>query len=62
MIDAIALDLAPPVAIHRKSKRSNRSNWLNGAIVVGTVLILSDGSRCRVTVIDQNGQIWCVSE
>lgn len=44
-----------PQEIERKKRGSGR----NAAIVIGTVLILSDGSECVVTAFDANGNPLC---
>lgn len=44
-----------PQDIERKRRGSGR----NAAIVIGTVLILSDGSECVVTAFDAKGNPLC---
>lgn len=62
--DSKFINLEPPAIVEpvkkRKRKNRSRSRGPTTAIAVGTVLILGDGTKCRVTHIDQNGQPWCV--
>lgn len=60
----MALDLIPPpegaalIAPHQIDRR-NRHRGRTAAIVVGTVLILSDGSECVVAGFDAQGNPLC---
>lgn len=60
----MAIDLPPPpdvaalIAPH-EIDRKRRGGLRNTAIVVGTVLILSDGSECVVAGFDANGNPLC---
>lgn len=80
MIDAIAIDMHPPAIIQPAKGRSrdrNRTrrgtgkpsrNWTPYAI--GAILILSDGSECRVLMDragnwicrDERGRVWRLPE
>ena len=60
----MAVDLPPvpdlaaiiaPQEVERKKRGSSRK----AAIVIGTVLILSDGSECVVTAVDAQGRPLC---
>lgn len=44
-----------PQEIARKKRRDGR----NAAIVIGTILILSDGSECVVAAFDSEGNPLC---
>lgn len=54
----------PPAIVHevRKRRRRDRASrrGVQGGIVIGTILIMSDGTRCQVTHFDETGQPWCV--
>ena len=52
-------DVAAFIAPHEVEKRKGRSSARTAAIVIGTVLILSDGSECVVTAFDANGNPLC---
>ena len=43
-----------------KKRRKRSRTGRNTAIAVGTILILGDGTECRVTHFDKSGQPWCV--
>ena len=63
MIADIAVQLVEPPALVqevKKRKGAGRRTRRNTAIVIGTILILSDGSECVVTHFDKNGDPWCV--
>lgn len=65
LLDIPPAQLETPPAIVVPAKRRGRrerrgSRGTTTAIAIGTILILSDGSECRVTHIDANGQPWCV--
>ena len=48
--------LLAPQEIEKKRRRSNRRTT---AIVIGTILILSDGSECVVAAFDAQGNPLC---
>ena len=50
----LAAIIAPPEVERKKRGGSSRA-----AIVIGTVLILSDGSECVVTAFDAQGRPLC---
>ena len=52
-------DVAAIIAPHEVEKRRKGSSTRNSAIVIGTVLILSDGSECVVAAFDANGTPLC---
>jgi len=60
----MAIDLPPTADIAafiapQQVDRKRRSSARTAAIVVGTVLILSDGSECVVAGFDANGNPLC---
>lgn len=54
-------DVAAIIAPHQVEKKRRGSMGTGGkaAIVIGTVLILSDGSECVVTAFDDKGNPLC---
>lgn len=63
MIEAILTDNPPIIEARRRSRRSDRDRRSQRsrttAYVVGAIVILDDGTRCRIELIDQHGTAWC---
>jgi hypothetical protein len=59
------MDLQPPVAAFELfaenlvEKRKRRSTGRRAAIVIGTIILLPDGSECRVEGFDAQGNPLC---
>ena len=64
MIDALPdithdTPLAVVVEVRRKKRGADRSRRKTAAIAVGTVILLSDGSKCRVSAVLPDGRVYC---
>jgi len=63
MIEAILTDHPPPIEARRRSRRSDRDSSRQrsrtAAFVVGAIVLLDDGTRCRIELIDHHGTAWC---
>jgi len=63
MIEAILNDNPPIIEARRRSRDRDRSSRRprsrTPAYVVGAIVILDDGTRCRIELIDQHGTAWC---
>lgn len=54
--------IAPPpalIASDEIGRRKGSRGGVKAAIVIGTVIILDDGSECTVAGFDKNGNILC---
>lgn len=44
----------------RDEEANDRHHGPNWPYVVGTIILLDDGTRCQITHHDANGQPWCI--
>lgn len=60
------MDLAtvpdPPAIIWQARKKRGSRARRNAALFVGAVILLPDGSQCRIVAFDQSGRPLCAPE
>lgn len=59
MIEAPPPHIDRPAYVEPVSKRRNRDRRRSAA-TVGSIVILSDGTPCRIIGTDRNGAVWCL--
>lgn len=60
-MDAHALDHPPAIIWEARKRRSHRqtNRRRTAALFVGAILILPDGTECRIIAFDQHGRPLC---